>query len=524
MRSGATMTALLAVAAGTACRSAEPRLRLADRLVIALAADAILLDPARVTDNESMAVAAQIFGRLARFAPGRLEPQPDLASGWSSSEDATVWTFELRPGVRFHDGTPVDAEAVVFSFERQIDAAHKSHESDFAWLHAYRIIKSVKALAPLRVQFRLERPYAPFLANLAMVPAAIVSPTAVRRLGGEFARQPVGTGPYRFVEWIAGDRITLERNPDYWDGVAPTRTLVFQRLAESAQRLQALESGAADVIQQLAPDDVSFVRLHPGLRVVMVPAISIAYLALNMRHAPFDDVRARQAVAHALRRDALVKLIYQGMAEPAVGPLPPGVWSSRRDLVAYPYEPARSRELLAEAGFRGDAQKPLALYAPSVDRPYMPGPDRLARIVRASLGEVGVPVRVVLNDFREHIRAVQASEHDLALLGWVGDNGDPDNFLYTLLDADNAAPGPGAQNIASYRSKRFHELVKEAQRTTLRGERERLYLEAQALVADDAPWVPLAYPRVVFAARSGVRNLVVQPSGLALYRFAEVAR
>ena len=188
-----------------------------DRLVVARPTDAVSLDPARTSDIESLEVAEQVYGRLVRFSAGRLEPEADLATSWTVSSDGTIWTFDLRPNVRFHDGTPFDADAVVFSFERQIVPEHPAHEADFVWTRAYHNIRHVRAAGPLRVQFEIDRPYAPFLANLAMGPAAIVSPTAVRKWKREFGRHPVGAGPYRFVEWIPGDRITLERNPDYWD-------------------------------------------------------------------------------------------------------------------------------------------------------------------------------------------------------------------------------------------------------------------------------------------------------------------
>ena len=222
------------------------------------------LDPARANDIESLEVAEQVYGRLVRFAPGRLEPEPDLATSWSVSADGTVWTFELRPDVTFHDGTPFDADAVVFSFERQLLADHPAHEPDFVWSRAFHNIRRVTARGRLRVQFEIDRPYAPFLANLAMGPAAIVSPTAVKRLGSKFGSHPVGTGPYRFVEWIPGDRITLERNLQYWDRPPRIRYLVLLTLPDSRERLQALESGAADVIQQLAPDDLPLVQPAPG--------------------------------------------------------------------------------------------------------------------------------------------------------------------------------------------------------------------------------------------------------------------
>ena len=482
--------------------------------------DAVSLDPARTSEIESLEVAEQVYGRLVRFAAGRLEPEPDLAVSWTVSDDGTLWTFDLRPGVRFHDGTPFDADAVVFSFERQIIPEHPAHEADFVWTRAYHNIRRVRAVSPLRVQFEIDRPYAPFLANLAMGPAAIVSPTAVRHWGREFGRHPVGTGPYRFVEWIPGDRITLERNPDYWDTPARTRYLVLLAMPDSRQRLLALESGAADVIQQLAPDDLPLVRLHPDLRLAMAPAALVSYLAMNTQRRPLNDPRIRRAIAHAIRREALVKLVYQGLGIPAIGPLPPNVWGARSDVVTYPYDPVRARKLLAEAGWQGDREPPLKLFAPSSASQYMPAPARVAGIIKKCLGEVGIAVDVILSDPTDHQRALWAGEHDLALHGWFNDNGDPDSFLYTLLDSDNTT-GSRPSNIAFYSNGWFHDVIGMAQRTTDRTERERLYSQAQAILAIDVPWVPLAHSKVVFGERTSIRGLVVQPSAMGLYRWAE---
>jgi peptide/nickel transport system substrate-binding protein len=494
----------------------------ADRLVVARSTDAISLDPARVSDIESLEVAEQVYGRLVRFAAGRLEPEPDLATGWSVSSDGTIWTFELRPNVQFHDGTPLDADAVVFSFERQLLPDHPAHDEDFIWARAYHNIRRVTAVSPLRVQFEIDRPYAPLLANLAMGPAAIVSPTAVRRWGAQFGRHPVGTGPYRLVEWIAGDRITLERNAHYWDGPARTRYLVLLALPDARQRLQALESGAADVIQQLAPEDLPLVRLHPDLRLAMAPAALVSYLALNTQRRPLNDPLIRRAIAHAIPREAIVKLIYQGLAMPAIGPLPPNVWGARSDVVTYPYDADRARKLLASAGWPGMSAPALKLYAPSAPRQYMPSPERVANMIKNCLREVGVPVEVILGEPASHQAALWEGRHDLALHGWFNDNGDPDNFLYTLLDSDNTT-GSRPSNIAFYSNSWFHDVIGMAQRTTDRTERERLYSQAQAILATDVPWVALAHSKVVFATRANVKGLVVQPSAMALYRWAEVS-
>ncbi len=287
--------------------------------------------------------------------------------------------------------------------------------------------------------------------------------------------------------------------------------------------MQALESGAADIIQQLDPDDLPLVRLHPDLRLETAPAALVSYLAMNTQRRPLNDGRLRRAIAHAIRREALVKLVYQELGIPAVGPLPPNVWGARSDVVTYPYDPARARKIIADifgGPYRGP---PLRLFAPSAPRPYMPAPDRVALVIKNCLQEVGLPVEVILADPAEHQRALWAGEHDLALHGWFNENGDPDNFLYTLLDSDNTT-GSRPSNIAFYSSGWFHDVIGVAQRTTERTERERLYWQAQAILAADVPWVPLAHSKVVFAARNAISGLVVQPSGLGLYRWAERAR
>lgn len=513
---GRGLLAALVVAA--ACRGSEGSHR--DRLVIGRAADATNLDPARAVDIESLEISEHVFGRLVRFAPGRLDPEPDLATSWTVSPDGTVWTFELRRGVRFHDGTPLDAEAVVFSFERQLVADHPAHAGDFLWARAYQNIRRVKAEGPFRVRFEIDRPFAPFLANLAMGPGAIVSPAAVRRSGPMFGRRPVGAGPYRLKEWVPGDRITLVRNPDYWDSAPRTNTLVFLVLAGAQQRLQALESGTADVVQQVPPDELTLLRLHPDLKVARAPAAQVAYLAFNTQRRPLDDPRVRRALSHAVPHDAIVRFVYQGMAAAALGPMPPNVWGSRSDVVTYGYDLDRARRLLATAGVDPATVRPLKLVAPRVPRPYLPAPERVAAAVQSNFAALGLRVEVVLLDPVPHMRALWAGEHDLALHGWFADNGDPDSFLYTLLDSDNTT-GSRPSNIAFYRNGYFHDLITQAQRSADRTERERLYSQAQAILATEAPWVPLAHPEVVFAMHDRVRGLVLQPSGMALYRWTE---
>jgi peptide/nickel transport system substrate-binding protein len=485
-------------------------------VLVGRGADAIALDPARITDSDSSEVTEQIFDHLVRYKTDSAELEPALAESWDESADGRVWTFHLRKNVRFHDGTPFDADAVVFSFDRQRDPHHPYHQNDFTyWENTFRNIQSVDAIDPLTVRITIERPYAPFLSNLAMFPVSIVSPSAVRKWGPEFARHPVGTGPFRFVEWSPGERIMLAANPNYWGGAPKIQHLVFVAIRDPRQRLVALEGGAIDVAENLSPEDLQFVALHPELRLLHVAANNVGYLAMNTQHPPFDDVRVRRAVNYAINKTAIVKLIYQGLGRPASSPVPPSMWG-HVDEDIYKYDRAMAMKLLAEAHYGHPAKRP-KLYVMDTQRSYMPAPETMARIIQHNLRDVGMDVEVVVNDFDTHVRLTQNGVHDLCLLGWSADTIDPDNFLYVLFDPENAEPGV-ARNLAFFKNAELHGLLSWAQESQDRGERERFYKKAQDLIANQAPWVPLAYGEVVVAARANLSTLKVHPSGNVFFQ------
>jgi len=514
VRAALSIAALcLATGAGAGCRApAQPQ---DQTIVVGRGADVLGLDPARITDSESAEVTEQIFDHLVRYRPNSMEIEPALATRWDVSADGKVWTFHLRDGVKFHDGTAFDAQAVVFSFDRQRDPNHPFHHADFSyWESTFRNIQSVEVLDRLTVRVSIDRPYAPFLASLAMFPVSIVSPTAVRRWGADFARHPVGTGPFRFVEWQAGERVTLEANPDYWDGAPRIKHLVFATIPDPHQRLVALEGETLDVAENLAPEDLQFAALHPALELHRVPGNNVGYLAMNVGHPPFDDARVRRAVNFAINKTAIVKLIYQGLAKEATTPVPPSLWGHVAQPV-YRYDPAEARRLLAEAGFVPPKVRP-RLYTMDTPRSYLPAPDRVARIIQHNLRDVGIDIQIVKQDINTLLSSTGRGEHDLCLLGWTADNGDPDNFLYVLLDQDNAQVG-SARNVAFYRNGELHGILVWAQESSDRKERERYYARAQELIAKEAPWVPLAHTELVVAARSTLAGIKLHPSAVVYY-------
>lgn len=488
-------------------------------LVVARPLDASSLDPARPSDNESSEVIAQIYETLVRYRPGTTEIEPDLAVGWSVDPSGRTWTFQLRPGVSFHDGTPFDADAVVFSFARQRDPQHPFHRGKFAyWENAFKNIEKVEAVDRLTVRITIADRFAPFLAAMATFPVSIVSPTAVRTWGDDFGDHPVGTGPFRFERWTRGERIVITRNPRYWGEPPAIDRVVFEVIPDARQRLIDLESGAVDLALAILPGEAQYLDLHPGLSLHRPPANNVTYLAMNCTRPPFDRVDVRRAISLAINKQAIVRLAYQGLATVADGPLPPSLWGYQPGLGATRFDPATARATLAALAAQHaiDLDRTYTLYAPATPRPYLPNPEQVARLIQANLEAVGLHVEPILQPFAAQRADTQAGRHDLALAGWVGDNGDPDNYLFLMFDEDNTVPGI-ARNIAFYRDHQVSTLLRQARQVEDRRERERLYAAAQARIADAAPWVPLAHSQVAVAAREEITGVVVDPSGHVSY-------
>jgi peptide/nickel transport system substrate-binding protein len=511
------LTALAAVACDAGRAPMHAR-RDPGTLVVAQPADVIGLDPARATDSESIEIGELLFEGLVGWEPGTTEIEPRLASSWQVSADGRRWTFHLRPGVRFHDGTLLDAQAVVFSFERTLRPDHPFYRAAGSsyWRSLLKDVVRVVAIDSRTVEIDTRGPYAPLLGELAIFP--IVSPIGVARWGDEFARHPVGTGPFEFEEWDRGEQVVVRRFEGYWGAPPALDRIVFQVVVDARQRLVDLESGSVDLATAILPDEQPFVELHPDLVLHHTPGEDVSYLAFNTTRAPFDDVRVRRALSYAIHKEPIVKLGFQGRAIPADGPLPPSLWGYHPPATRYGYDPAAARKLLAEAAADGtlDPKHVYTLYAPSTPRPYLPQPERVARFLQAALDEVGVHTNLVLQPYAQHRAAVEAGAHDLALFGWIGDTGDPDNFLYVLFHSDNSNLGD-AQNIAFYHDQEVDELLRAAQGTADQATRAGLYATVQDKLAADAPWVPIAHSELVVAGRAELEHVVLSPRGHPSY-------
>lgn len=497
-------------------------------LVIAQAADAIALDPALVTDNESIEICEVVFEGLVGWRPGTVDIEPLLAEAWDLSPDGKTWTFHLRDHVAFHDGTPFDADAVVFSLERLLDPRHPYYVGTGGgyWRQLLKDVDRVVAKDPRTVQIYVKRPYAPLLGVLAKYP--IASPTAVQRWGDQFRNHPVGTGPFRFEAWKPGEQIVLHRFEGYWGPAAHLSRLVFQVVVDARQRLISLESGSVDLAVSVLPDEMPFVELHPDLVLYRGRANDVSYLAFNTMRPPFDDVRVRRAANLAINKEPIVKLAYSGHASPADGPLPPQQWGYHAPQRTYPYDPVQARMLLAEAAkdHRFDPARTYKLYSMTTPRPYSPSPERVARFLQGALEQVGLHTQLVLKPYAEHNDSCTHGDHDMCVFGWVGDTGDPDNFLYVLFDSDNTQIGD-AQNVAFYRSPDVDRWLTAAEQATDEATRMRLYADVQDKISDDAPWIPLIHSELVIAGRSELEHVIISPNGHPVFPLimrAEVGR
>ncbi|MGV3524255.1 MAG: ABC transporter substrate-binding protein [Candidatus Sericytochromatia bacterium] len=476
--------------------------------------DAVTLDPADATDGESSAVLVNIFEPLVRFKREKTLVEPALAESWTVSPDKLTWTFKLRPGVTFHDGTPLDAAAVKFNYDRQMDDKNPwRFKGKFEYWHLFfGSIASIETPTADTIEFKLKRADATFLTNLAMFSMGISSPTAIKKYGEDYFKHPVGTGPYALKTWIRNEKILLRRFAQYWGSAPKIEMLIFKPVPDNAVRLLELENGSVNVIDGINPDDVPRIRKSDEMQLLTQPGLNVGYLAMNNLKPPLDKRNVRLAINHAINKAALVKAFFGdgtlGMA--AKNPMPPTVLGYNDAIVDHDFNPEKAKQLLAQAGLSEGFE--IDLWVMPIARPYMPQPQRIAEAIQGDLKKVGITCKIVSFEWGTYLDKLAGGEHELALMGWIGDNGDPDNFLYTLLDKNNTVKGSAA-NYAFYKGEAVHQLLTQAQQVYDENERARLYREAQVIIHQDAPWVPLFHSTQMMATRAGVEGFYLHPVG-----------
>ncbi|WP_144511766.1 ABC transporter substrate-binding protein [Bacillus sp. FJAT-22090] len=482
-------------------------------LVFGRGGDSTSLDPSTVTEGESFKVTKNIYETLLNFGEQDTTIHEGLATKWEPSEDGLTYTFTLREGVKFHDGTDFNAEAVVKNFERWANGSEEKfpyYKSMFGGFKGEegRVIDSVTADGDYTVVFKLTRAQAPFLKNIAMSPFAIASPTAFEKDGDKFGDNPVGTGPFKFVEWKRNDSITIEKFDGYWDEALPKLDkVIFRSIPDNSARLNDLLNGAIDLADGINPSDGTTVEGESSLQLFERPSMNVGYLGLTTTRPPFDNAKVRQAINYAIDKEAIVEAFFEGRAEIAKNPLPSSISGFNDDITGYEYNPEKAKELLAEAGFADGFE--MELWAMPVPRPYMPDGKKVAEAIQKNLEDVGVKAKIVSYEWATYLEKASKGEADAFLLGWTGDNGDADNFIYVLLDGDNI----GSNNYTYYDNKDLHKILIEAQTEVDEDKRNELYKQAQEIIFEDAPWVPLAHSTPLLAGKAEIVNFLPHPTG-----------
>ena len=493
-------------------------------------------DPGIYTAGQTFDASSRtVYSRLVEFKHGATEVEPGLAESWSVSKDGQEYTFKLRSGVKFQTTeffTPtrdLNADDVIFSFERQLKADNpwNKYVEGASWEYAEgmdfpKLIKSVEKVDDLTVKFVLNRPEAPFVADLAMDFASIVSKEYADKLAAEgkmaqMNQMPLGTGPFTFVAYQPDAVIRYKANPDYYKGKEKIDDLVFAITTDAAVRAQKLKAGECHIMPYPNAADVADMKKDPNLNVLEGAGLNVSYLAYNTLVAPFDKPEVRKALNMAINKQAIVDAVFQGAAQVAKNPIPPTMWSYNDAVEDDKYDPEAAKKALEAAGVKDLKMK---IWAMPVSRPYMLNARRAAELMQADLAKVGVSVEIVSYEWAEYLKLSKDKARDGAvIMGWTGDNGDPDNFLDTLLGCEAV----GGNNRAQWCNEEFNKLVKAAKVTSDQAERTKLYQEAQVVFKREAPWNTLDHSLVSIPVSKKVTGFYNDPLGIHRFDGVDIA-
>lgn len=503
--------------------------------IFAASSDPASLDPAFAQDGESFRVSRNIFEGLIGVEPGTADPAPLLAETWESAEDGMSHTFQLKEGVTFHDGTDFNAEAVCFNFERWYNWEGLVTSPTFAYYYGklYQafaddpenaVYQSCETNGDYEVTVNLNKPFAGFIASLSLPAFAMQSPAALEEYGAddvggneenptmpEYATaHPTGTGPFKFVEWAPGEQVVLTQNEDYWGEQGQVTDIIFRVINDPTARRQALESGAIDGYDLVGPAD-SQALTEAGYHMESRPPFTVLYLAFNQAVEELQDIKVRQAISHAIDKDALINQVLPEGTQKATQFMPPVVNGYNDDVTEYEYDLDKAKSLLAEAGY--DESNPLVLdfnYPVNVSRPYMPTPEQIFTVLATQLGEAGIEVNPITNEWVDYINLTTGTEdHGIHLLGWTGDYNDSDNFVGVFF---------GAQSLEwGFDNPELFEKLQHARGVPSLEDQTALYEEINADVAEFIPGVPLAHPAPTLAFSDRVDSYPASPVNDEVY-------
>jgi len=520
-------TALVAVMAGGAY---------AKTLVYCSPASPEGFDPGPYTGGDTFDAASRtVYSRLVEFEHGKTSVIPGVAESWEVSEDALEYTFKLRPGVKFQTTsffTPtrdLNADDVIFSFERQWKQDHPWHAytAGISWEYFNSmsfpdLLKSIEKVDDMTVKFVLNRPDAAFLADLAMDFASILSKEYADQLEAAgtmelMNQQPVGTGPFTFVDYQQDAVIRYQAFADFYAGKQPIDDLIFAITTDASVRAQKLKAGECHIMPYPNPADIADLQADPNLKVDEQEGLNVGYFAYNTQQPPFDKVEVRKALNMAINKQAILDAVYQGAGTAAKNPIPPTMWSYNDAVQDDPYDPEAAKKMLADAGVENLTMK---IWAMPVSRPYNPNGRRMAELIQADFAAIGVTAEIVSMEWAEYLAQSSDVKRDGAvLLGWTGDNGDPDNFMAVLLGCDAV----GGNNRAQWCNEEFDALIQKAKLTADQAERTKLYEEAQLVFKREAPWATIAHSKVFMPMSQKVSGFVMDPLGIHRFDGVDIA-
>jgi peptide/nickel transport system substrate-binding protein len=507
-------------------------------LIFAQSADAGTLDMAIESSANSLAPGFHIYDGLTMFEPGTTTPIPALATGWEATEDGLEWTFTLREGVTFHDGTPFNADAVVFNFERWWDTEHPNNlgaDQFVYWDYMFRgfkgetlddgspksVLAGIEKVDDYTVKMILSRPNASLLNTLAMENFRFASPTAVQEQGDIYATAEglaVGTGPFKIEEWVKEDHITMVRNDDYWGELPTLDKLIWRVIPDTSAAFLALQAGDIDMQSMWAapgPDDIAAARDDPNLKLMNNPAFNVGYLGLNHYMEWLQNLNVRLAIAHAIDKQAMVDALNPDNAVVANQFLPQALWGYNNDIVDYPYDPALAAEYLQAAIDEGVViPDPAIFYVMPISRSYFPQPVQLGEFIQAYLAEIGINTEIqspawpspYIDDTTK-----DGSKADLFLLGWTGDNGDPDNFVCVFFCGGDTQFNNNGEGSGLPPDEEIDQLLREAITIIDFETRKAAYEQINQLIFDRVISVPLQHITPPTFMRANVEGYVPSP-------------
>lgn len=462
-------------------------------LVVAQGADPKSLDPHGSNDQPSSRVNKQMYNGLVE-ATEDMELVPGLAESWEQLDEIT-WKFNLRQGVKFHNGEELKASDVKFSFERMMDSSEVAH--------IIGAVSSVEVEDDYTVILKTEEPFGPLLSHLAHTASSILNEKAVTEAGDTYHNQPVGTGPFKFVKHDSGDKVTLERFDDHYKGAAKVKTLIFRNIPEGTNRTIGLETGEIDIAYDIEPIDVSTVEDNDKLKLTEEPSLSTAYIGFNTKKEPFNNVEVRRALNHAINVQEIIDVVLEGAGTRATGPINDKVFAYNKDLHGYPYDPEKAKELLADAGFPDGFKTTIW----TNDNPVRV---KIAEIVQAHLKEVGVDAAIDIVEWGAYLDRTSAGEHDMFILGWVTVTGDADYGLYALYHSSQHG---GAGNRTFYDNPEVDKLLEEGRTSGEESNRFEVYTKAQEIIVNDAPQLFLYFQTQNAGMQKDVEGFRLHPAG-----------